>query len=154
MVLLTVVNSLALGVMFLAAAAPEAKLETMEATRFVLRDPNGKMRADLGFSEDKSPRLTMYDNNEKALAAIVGTPDGGVLVLNSAKDGKNLVASSSTIHFNDGPNNPRIMFINGPSPFIWVLDDKKNYKVAIGIKNGEPVLLLKNSAGEEVFNKP
>lgn len=157
---LTVANVAALLLIYAGAAAPQPKADAVEAKQFILRDEKGRMRADLAMGADGNPRLTLYDESAKPVAGLLGPIDGGIFFLRSGAEPQREIQLSvskkgTLISLSDAPGVPRILLSSGySSPQLYILDEKKNYQIGIGLKDGEPLLHMKNSKGEEVHSKP
>src|SRR5262245_15508065 len=67
---------------------PEETSKVIEAQRFILRDAYGRMRAELGQSEDNSVRLRLYDSEEHCRVELVAAANGGagLCVLDAQRD--------------------------------------------------------------------
>ena len=156
---LVVLNLTTIGVVFLGAAAPEAKPKVIEAQQFILVDEKGKMRADLVLAQGH-PRLSFYDENKKPLAAIRTTEFGGQLMLQTNGEISHsilLSASKNGAHLSisDSPDCPRIMISNMEcEPTFAIFDKDKQYRVGFGMNEGKTIFVLRNGKGEAFFTQP
>lgn len=111
--LLLIVAVAASAVSLVKARKPKA----LEAERFVLRDADGKMRADLGLTKEKRPALTLYDAKGTARVSLDLAEEGPSLVMHNAQ-GKKQVALTTTkhsnsLHISDGNGRRRISLLVG-----------------------------------------
>ena len=157
---LVALNLTTWGLFFLGGAAPARKQEVIEAKQFVLIDGKGKKRAELGFGKKGAPNLSVYDGQGNPLAGVLGLPHGGALLVSSpgsspssVRVGASKEATFLSIH--ESPAVPRIRLQTDKfGPLIFVLDEKKQLRIGLGLNEGRPMLELKNADGKELFLAP
>jgi hypothetical protein len=120
-----------LGGVTLVAAQERGNLRTVEAERFLLKDANGRVRADLGIDKDKnSARLLLSDENEKVRLNVSVFPEGPGIAMFDENGAIRYTVSQSvrgpSMVFNDENQKPRAMMrISKEGPVLTFLDDKE-----------------------------
>jgi hypothetical protein len=71
-------------------AKPDKVAEVVEAEKFVLREPSGKLRASLGVGADGVASLSLTDRAEKPHAVLAASRDGSAALIFYDKDGKSI----------------------------------------------------------------
>lgn len=71
-------------------AKPDKVAEVVEAEKFVLREPSGKLRASLGVGADDVASLSLMDRVEKPHAVLAASRDGSAALIFYDKDGKSI----------------------------------------------------------------
>jgi hypothetical protein len=120
------------GLGFLVAAdAP--KNQTVEASKFVLRDADGQARATLAMDPQVGPVLTFMTAK--------GTSRAKLALLDS-KGGDPVL----TLHDEKGATRGGLT-ISGGAPMMLFLDQDQKMQMALGVDSGKPSLVLQNAAG-------
>ncbi len=121
--------------------------ELIEARRFVLRDSNGKKRAELGTTDTDSALLALYDGAGRARVALYATALNGaaVLALYDGDERPRLMLASS----DPRENLPRDQVISALSIHNNEGDVAANMLVDA---DGNPALDLYSLSGESLFN--
>lgn len=130
------------------AAVSSEPNELIEARRFVLRDSNGKKRAELGVTDTDSALLALYDGTGRARVALYAAAQNGAAVL----------------AFHDGDERPRLMLASSDPrenlPRDQVVSalsirNKKEDGIAASMMvdaDGNPAFDLYSPSGESLFN--
>jgi hypothetical protein len=129
---------LLLGSVTLVAAQERGKVQTIEAERFVLKDANGRMRADLGMDKNGGVRFVLYDENEKQRLNAASFNEGPGLALFDENGAVRFSVSQSnrgpSLVFNDENQKPRtVMRLFKEGPGIAFLDEKENDRMVLSL---------------------
>jgi hypothetical protein len=120
-----------LGGAALVAAQERGNLRTIEADRFLLKDANGRVRADLSVDKSKnSTQLLLNDENEKVRLNVSVFPEGPGIAMFDENGAIRYTVSHSArgpaMVFNDENQKPRAMMrISKEGPVLTFLDDKE-----------------------------
>ena len=120
-----------LGGATLVAAQERGNLRTIEAERFLLKDTNGRIRADLSVDKAKnSTQLLLSDENEKVRLNVSVFPEGPGIAMFDENGAIRYTVSHSArgpaMVFNDENQKPRAMMrISKEGPVLTFLDEKE-----------------------------
>jgi hypothetical protein len=119
--------------------------ERVEAQHFVLRDAEGRKRAELGTSDTNSALLTLYDGNARPRVALYATENG-----------------ASVLSFEDEHGQPRVMLASSDpgdakdeDVLTGFLMRNREGNLAAGLivdAGSNPALDLYSPSGESLFN--
>jgi len=155
---------------------------TVEANQFILKDGDGKVRADLAVNANGAG-LTLYDPSGKVRAMLTVTPAGPGLSLHDAKGhsrvlvGADDTEDSFAVGFNDEKGTQRValgfqhetgklyFFDTNQRPRIGLLaaeqlagltifDDTGEVRGVYGMDRGRPVVRLRDENGKVVWQAP
>ncbi len=116
----------------------------LEAEKFALRTPDGKVRAALAARDDATPSLALYDDDGTARAGLELGTDGQANLWFAGKDGQVTVSL-----------NPRSLRLTDAEGGVFVTrsalvlaDRKQRNRVTLGVKpDGSPSLTLADKEG-------
>src|SRR3989442_2192979 len=116
----------------------------LEAEKFALRTPDGKVRAALAAHDDATPSLALYDDDGTARAGLELGTDGQANLWFAGKDGQVTVSL-----------NPRSLRLTDAEGGVFVTrsalvlaDRKQRNRVTLGVKpDGSPSLTLADKEG-------
>jgi len=116
----------------------------LEAEKFALRTPDGKVRAALAARDDATPSLALYDGDGTARAGLELGADGQANLWFAGKDGQ------VTVSLN--PRNLRMTDAEGAvfvtRTALVLADRKQRNRVTLGVKpDGSPSLTLADKEG-------
>ena len=113
-------------------AQDEPEKQTIEAERFVLKDAQGRMRAELTMLPSQAPVLWFYDVAGEKVTTLV---EGGIMFDNPG-------SSTSSMFYSDGASIkdseeelfffPGSIMVLGDTPTITITDDE-GFKAVLGI---------------------
>jgi len=121
-----------------------AEKTILEAEKFALRTPDGKVRAALAAHDDATPSLALYDDDGTARAGLELGTDGQANLWFAGKDGQVTVSL-----------NPRSLRLTDAEGGVFVTrsalvlaDRKQRNRVTLGVKSdGSPSLTLADKEG-------
>ena len=130
------------------------KSRTVEAERFVVRDGNGKMWAELGADGDGS-FLHLFGPNGKVRVAVTSTAEGPTIALFDEEMQQraelDLRPDGSTLHFYDQDGKRRVALGNTVlGPGLLLSDGNGNGRIVADLhRNGHPGKVSLNQASRE-----
>jgi hypothetical protein len=146
---------LAVGCVSLVAAQERGKGQTIEAERFILKDANGRVRADLGMDK-AGVRLLLTDENEKTRLNAAVFPEGPGMALFDENGAVRFSVSQSSrgpsLMFNDENQKPRsIMRLFKEGPALAFLDEKENDRMILSLTRSNGVSMDMMEAGKQLL---
>jgi hypothetical protein len=146
---------LVLGAVSLVAAQERGRGPVIEAERFVLKDANGRIRADLGLDK-AGVRLLLNDENEKMrLNAAVFAEGPGMALFDENGAVRFSVSQSNrgpSLMFNDENQKPRsIMRLLKEGPALAFLDEKENDRMVLSLTRSNGVSMEMFEAGKHLL---
>ena len=142
---------LLLGSVTLVAAQERGKGQTIEAERFVLKDANGRMRADLGMDKNGGVRFVLYDENEKQRLNAASFNEGPGLALFDENGAVRFSVSQSnrgpSLVFNDENQKPHVIRLSRRVGIAF-LDEKRKRPHGSFLDQGQ------RSGGSTCSSKP
>ncbi len=144
-----------LGGATLVAAQERGKERSIEAERFILKDSNGRVRADLGMDKN-GVRLLLQDENEKVrLNAAVFAEGPGIALFDENGAIRYTVSHSSrgpSMVFNDENQKPRaVMRLFKEGPGLAFLDEKETDRLVLTFTKHDGPALDLYEAGKQLL---
>lgn len=138
-----------------AAAQERASVRTVEAEHFVLKDVNGRVRADLGMDKN-GVRLLLNDENEKVrLNAAVFSEGPGIALFDENGAVRYTVSHSSrgpSMVFNDENQKPRaVMRLFKEGPGLAFIDEKEIDRLVLSYTKGNGASMDMFEAGKQLL---
>jgi hypothetical protein len=145
-----------LGGLTLVAAQERGKGQTIEADRFLLKDANGRIRADLGLDKNGGVRLLLNDENEKQRLNAAAFSEGPGLALFDENGAVRFSVSQSSrgpsLVFNDENQKPRsVMRLFKEGPGLAFLDEKENDRMVLSLTKTNGVSMDMLEAGKQLL---